>query len=108
MGSALLFWRRGREAEVLETPPRTCRRRQKENQVELLERVNQATLQMLNKGGMAGTSVAGTGRKITDLVAYKSISDMQHNNTLSVQVGAAWALIDSRGQQQQVCLGLPP
>lgn len=62
------------------------RRRQKENQEELLERVNQTTLQMLAKGGNGGSNAAGAGRKITDLVAYRSVNEMQHNSTLSVQV----------------------
>lgn len=65
-------------------PPR--RRRQKENQEDLLQRVNQATLDMLNKGGGAAGGGGGQGRRITDIVAYKSPSDMQHNNSLTVQV----------------------
>ena len=64
----------------------SCRRRQKENQEELLERVNQNTLQMLSKNGSGSGGGGGTGRKITDLVAYRSVNDMQHNNTLAVQV----------------------
>lgn len=63
-----------------------CRRRQKENQEDLLERVNQTTLQMLNKGDGAGGGNGGNARKITDLVAYKSVAEMQHNSTLTVQV----------------------
>ena len=62
------------------------RRRQKENQEDLLQRVNQATLDMLNKGGAGGNGGGGQGRKITDIVAYKNVADMQHNNTLTVQV----------------------
>jgi nucleosome binding factor SPN SPT16 subunit len=62
------------------------RRRQKENQEDLLQRVNQATLDMLNKGGGGAGSSGGQGRRITDIVAYKSPSDMQHNNSLTVQV----------------------
>jgi nucleosome binding factor SPN SPT16 subunit len=61
------------------------RRRQKENQEELLTRVNEATLQMLTKTGGAGQSSAGV-RKITDIVAYKAVNDVQHNNSLTVQV----------------------
>ena len=62
------------------------RRRQKENQEDLLQRVNQATLAMLNKGGSGGLGGSGQGRRITDIQAYKSVNDMQHNNTLTVQV----------------------
>lgn len=77
----------------LANPSITCipcclafRRRQKENQDELLQRVNQNTLQMLSKSGAAGGSGTGPGKKITDLTAYKSINDIQHNNVLAVQV----------------------
>ena len=41
---------------------------------------------MLNKGGGAAGGGGGQGRRITDIVAYKSPSDMQHNNSLTVQV----------------------
>ena len=41
---------------------------------------------MLNKGGAGGSGGNGQGRKITDIVAYKNVADMQHNNTLTVQV----------------------
>lgn len=61
------------------------RRRQKEAQEGLLERANQATLQLLTKNGAAGQGSAGV-RKISDLVAYKASTDVQHNNTLTVQV----------------------
>lgn len=64
------------------------RRRQKENQEELLERVNQTTLQMLSKSGGGSGSGGGGGRKITDLTAYRAANEMQHNNTLTVQVAA--------------------
>ncbi len=67
-------------------PPLPRRRRQKENQEDLLQRVNQATLDMLNKGGGGSGGGGGQGRRITDIVAYKSPSDMQHNNSLTVQV----------------------
>ncbi|EFN58683.1 hypothetical protein CHLNCDRAFT_140286 [Chlorella variabilis] len=62
------------------------RRRQKENQEDLLQRVNQATLDMLSKGGAGGGAGSGVGRKITDIQAYRSVTDMQHNNSLTVQV----------------------
>lgn len=64
----------------------TCRRRHKENQEELLDKVNQATLQMLtkNSGGAGGSGV--TGRKITDIVAYKAVNEISHTNALAVQV----------------------
>jgi hypothetical protein len=65
------------------------RRRQKENQEDLLQRVNQATLDMLNKAGGGGAAGAGGGRKITDIQAYRGVADMQHNNSLTVQVPCA-------------------
>jgi hypothetical protein len=40
---------------------------------------------MLGKNGGAGGSGSGTGRKITDIVAYRSVNDMHHNNSLTVQ-----------------------
>ena len=67
-------------------PPPPYRRRQKENQEDLLQRVNQATLDMLNKSGSGSGGGNGQGRKISDISAYKSVADMHHNNTLTVQV----------------------
>lgn len=62
------------------------RRRQKENQEDLLQRVNQATLDMLNKGTTGGAGAGGGGRKVSELVAYKDVTAMQHNSSLTVQV----------------------
>lgn len=61
------------------------RRRQKENQEALLEKVNQATLSILDKtnkdkGGSGGT------RKITDIVSYKSVSDVRQVHHFAIQV----------------------
>lgn len=66
--------------------PHPLRRRQKENQEVLLQRVNQATLDMLNKSGGSGGGGGGAGRKMSDIVAYKGVGDMQHNGSLTVQV----------------------
>ncbi|GAB4820394.1 hypothetical protein N2152v2_007440 [Parachlorella kessleri] len=63
------------------------RRRQKENQEDLLQRVNQATLNMLNKNGADGRGGAGPGgRRVSETVAYKSVSEMQQFQGLTVQV----------------------
>ncbi len=64
----------------------TCRRRHKENQEELLDKVNQATLQMLTKNSGGAGSSGASGRKITDITAYKSVNEINHTNALAVQV----------------------
>lgn len=54
---------------------------------------------MLSKGSTGGAGAGGGGRKVSELVAYKNVTDMQHNSSLTVQVGlgatrrrlAAWA-----------------
>ena len=78
-------------------PRRTAlrRRRQKENQEDLLARVNQATLNMLNKNGGAGRGAAGGGgKRISDTLAYKSPAEMQQFHGLTVQVRRGrWKLL---------------
>lgn len=63
------------------------RRKQKENQEDLLKRVNEETLRVLrhnqdenNQGG------SGAGRQISEVVAYRSISDMPSVRDLGIQV----------------------
>lgn len=68
-------------------PTPTPRRRQKENQEDLLNRVNQATLNMLNKGagdGRGGTGAAG--RRVSEITAYRGVGEMQQYQSLTVQV----------------------
>ena len=61
------------------------RRRQKENQEELLEKVNQATLSILDKtNSLKGGE--GASRKISDVVSFKSVSDIRSSSHLSIQV----------------------
>lgn len=43
---------------------------------------------MLSKSGGAAAGAAAAGRKLTDLNAYKSVEQMQHNNTLTVQASS--------------------
>ena len=64
-----------------------CRRKQKENQEDLLKRVNEETLRQLrhnqdenNQGGSGG------GRQVSEVVAYRSISDMPSTRDLAIQV----------------------
>ena len=64
-----------------------CRRKQKENQEDLLKRVNEETLRQLrhnqdenNQGGSGG------GRQVSEVVAYRSISDMPAARDLAIQV----------------------
>lgn len=76
-----------------------ARRRLQEDQGELLERVNQATLQHLNRAAGGLAAGGGTGKKITDIVAYKSPVEMAHNGQLAVQVrsrGHAGAAMSGR------------
>lgn len=42
---------------------------------------------MLNKGTTGGAGAGGGGRKVSELVAYKDVTAMQHNSSLTVQVG---------------------
>ncbi|KAL6771432.1 hypothetical protein ACKKBG_A26355 [Auxenochlorella protothecoides x Auxenochlorella symbiontica] len=61
------------------------RRRQQENQEALLDRVNQATLNMLTKQGDGAGGGGRAGRKVSDIVAYASAAEMATNGTLTVQ-----------------------
>lgn len=71
----------------LPVSPALCRRRQKENQEDLLARVNQATLNMLNKNSGDGRGPAGaSGKRVSETVAYKSVTEMQQYHSLTVQV----------------------
>lgn len=61
----------------------------KEKQDELLKRKNEETLKRLTEksggGGSGGPSTSG--RKISDVVSYRSVSDMPPLRDLSIQVG---------------------
>ena len=72
---------------VMYWAPCVCRRKQKENQEDLLKRVNEETLRVLrhnqdenNQGG------SGAGRQVSEVVAYRSISDMPSVRDLAIQV----------------------
>lgn len=66
-----------------------CRRKQKENQEDLLKRVNEETLRQLrhsqDEGNQAGSS---GGRQVSEVVAYRSISDMPSIRDLAIQVAS--------------------
>ena len=62
------------------------RRRQKENQEELLEKVNQATLSILDKTNNQNTAGGGASRKISDIVSYKDVSDVKRVHHFAIQV----------------------
>ena len=58
------------------------RKRQMESQAQLLEKVNQATLNILDKSG--GDKVKE--RKVTDVVSYKAVADVRQVHHLSIHV----------------------
>ena len=51
-----------------------------------MDKVNQTTLNMLTKNSDGAGGSGGTARKITDIVAYKSVNDIHHSTVLAVQV----------------------
>ena len=63
------------------------RQKQKENQADLLKRVNEETLRQLrhnqDEGDQAGSS---GGRQISEVMAYRNISDMPSVRDLAIQV----------------------
>lgn len=64
-----------------------CRRKQKENQEDLLKRVNEETLRQLrhnqDDNNQAGS---GGGRQVSEVVAYRSISEIPPTQNLAIQV----------------------
>ena len=58
------------------------RRRQMESQAALLEKVNQATLNILDNSG--GSQVKE--RKVTDVISYKTVADVRQVHHLSIHV----------------------
>ena len=66
-----------------------CRRKQKENQEDLLKRVNEETLRQLRHNQDDNNqSGSGSGRQVSEVVAYRSISDMPSVQNLAIQVCA--------------------
>lgn len=60
------------------------RKRQKENQEALLEKVNQATLSILDKSNK--DRGPGGSRKVTEIFSYDSASDVRNSHHFAVQV----------------------
>lgn len=64
-----------------------CRRKQKENQEDLLKRVNEETLRQLrhtqDEGNQNG---ADNGRQVSEVIAYRSIAEMPSVRDLAIQV----------------------
>ena len=65
--------------------PRLRRRKQKENQEDLLRRVNDATLAALTSARGGAGDGGRSGRRISDLCAYKAPADVPHARDLAVQ-----------------------
>ncbi len=51
-----------------------------------MDRVNQNTLQMLTKNSAGASGSGGASKKITDIVAYKSVNDINQSAALTIQV----------------------
>lgn len=63
-----------------------CRRRQKENQEDLLKKVNDETLRQLTKQKEDGGPSSGGGRKVSEVVAYRSLQELPATREMAIQV----------------------
>lgn len=61
------------------------RKRQKENQEALLEKVNQATLSILDKTNRDKEEAKGS-RRVTDIVSYRCVADVRQGHHFAIQV----------------------
>ena len=68
--------------------PRARRRKQKENQEDLLRRVNDATLAALTSARGGGAGEGRSGRRVSDLCAYKAPADVPNSRDLALQACA--------------------
>lgn len=62
------------------------RRRAKQNQDELLAKVNEETLRSLTRARESGDEPSTSGRKVSDLVTYRSIGEIQPQGGFQIQV----------------------
>ena len=69
-----------------------CRKRQKTNQVDLLTKVNQETLRLLNKQKSDPNEEGGSGRKISEAVSYKSLKEIPPTSRMAIQVASSYLL----------------
>ncbi len=69
--------------------PCKCRQKQRENQEDLLTRVNEETRRMLQRKKGDGDDGTGPGRKVTETCAYRSVADMPAPRDLAIQVRLA-------------------
>ena len=65
----------------------TCRKKQKENQEDLLQKANQETMRALKSGD--GTAQVTVGRKVSAVESYKRIDDIPTSRELAIMVRAA-------------------
>lgn len=63
-----------------------CRRRQKENQEDLLKKVNDETLRQLTKQKEDGGPSSGGGRKVSEVTSYRSLKDIPQYREMAIQV----------------------
>lgn len=83
---------------------RVHRRRAKQNQDELLAKVNEETLRSLTRARESGDEPSTSGRKVSDLVTYRSIGEIQPQGGFQIQV---WALL-SPSSMKSCRPALPP
>ena len=62
------------------------RQKQRDNQEDLLSRVNAETRRMLQKRQDGADPGSGQGRKVSDTCAYSSVADMPAPRDLAIQV----------------------
>ena len=62
------------------------RRRQKENQEDLLKKVNDETLRQLTKSKDENGPAGGGGRKVSEVVAYRNVKDIPATREMAIQV----------------------
>ena len=61
------------------------RKKQKENQEDLLKQANENTVRLL-KSGAGDSGGAATGRKVSSVEAYRSVDEIPTSRDLAIQV----------------------
>lgn len=62
------------------------RKRQKTNQEDLLTKVNNETLRLLNKNKANGPANGGGGRKVSEVVSYRNLREIPPSSRMAIQV----------------------